>query len=317
MGGNSFNFAANHESTLIQNFNQVVATSMTDLCGLFGLFPHLAQIPNSLYFHENQMAYPASKDQPDVLHYQLNSIKSAMTAKQLIFNSIYNKNSFLTGVKKIEQLVPDGFPKQLYKLLESKSHVIPVPLSEDCFNHKLKSNKQPRPLTITWNHRWEYDKGPETLLQVIALCQKELPDIRFNVIGQQFRQSPDVFKAIQTKYGQLIKHWGYIERRTDYLNVLSRSDIILSTALHEFQGLAVMEAVAQGCVPLLPDRLAYPNFYAKDYLYQGTLNNPKKEAIRIVEQLKRWQKNLPQAPDMSCFSWAQMKHQYQDIIINN
>ena len=36
----------------------VVATSMTDLASLRGLCPTLTKIPNIIYFHENQFAFP-------------------------------------------------------------------------------------------------------------------------------------------------------------------------------------------------------------------------------------------------------------------
>lgn len=319
MGGNALNFVADFEDELRQNYDLIVATSMTDLCGLFGLFPKLSQIPSLLYFHENQMAYPASKEQPDTIHYQLSNIKSAMAAKQLIFNSIYNKETFLTGVMKFEHKVPEGFPKQLAQQLESKSHVIPVPLTNDCFaqnNHKLNTSLH-RHLSVTWNHRWEYDKGPETLLNILALCQTHLPDIKFNIIGQQFRQSPKAFETINKNHSQQISHWGFIEKRTDYLSVLASSDVVLSTAHHEFQGLAVMEAIAQGCVPLLPDRLAYPNYCTKEYLYQSHKLSPEKEAEAIVNRLKAWQQCLPNAPDLTHYGWDHQKLLYQDIIINN
>ncbi|WP_154224222.1 tRNA-queuosine alpha-mannosyltransferase domain-containing protein [Marinicella rhabdoformis] len=318
MGGNALNFATDHEHALNQSYDLIFATSMTDLCGIFGLFPKLAQIPSLLYFHENQMAYPASKAQPDVIHYQLNSIKSAIAAKQLIFNTPYNQETFLTGVNKFEQMVPDGFPRQLSQQLGQKSHVIPVPLTEDCFGQNNKASKDKHtPLTVTWNHRWEYDKGPDTLLKVLELCQQESLNIKFNIIGQQFRQTPDAFKKIQTSHSGQISHWGYVDKRSDYLRILRQSNVVLSTAHHEFQGLAVMEAIAQGCVPLLPARLAYPNYCPKAYLYDSQMHSPVIEAQSITKRLKKWQHKLPESPDVSAYDWTHLKPLYQDIIINN
>ena len=65
-----------------------------------------------------------------------------------------------------------------------------------------------------------------------------------------------------------IIHFGYAASRQQYLRLLGRGDFVLSTAIHEFFGLAVIEAVRCGCHPLLPSRLSYPEIFAKQYLYE-------------------------------------------------
>ena len=43
-------------------------------------------------------------------------------------------------------------------------------------------------------------------------------------------------------------------------------DWVLSTARHEFVGMAVTEALVAGCLPWLPSRLAYPELVPDDGL---------------------------------------------------
>ena len=50
---------------------------------------------------------------------------------------------------------------------------------------------------------------------------------------------------------------GYEPDRMRYWERLARCDWVLSTATHEFFGLAVAEALLAGCLPWLPDRLSY------------------------------------------------------------
>src|SRR5690606_25287589 len=55
-------------------------------------------------------------------------------------------------------------------------------------------------------------------------------------------------------------------------DLLGQSDAVLSTAIHDFQGLAILEGAALGCRPVVPDRLAYQEIFADDHRYESTEN---------------------------------------------
>ena len=50
---------------------------------------------------------------------------------------------------------------------------------------------------------------------------------------------------------------GYIDSKREYWEWLHKADWVLSTADHEFFGIAVVEALFAGCLPWLPERLSY------------------------------------------------------------
>ena len=81
--------------------------------------------------------------------------------------------------------------------------------------------------------------------------------------------------------------WGFIQSKTDYQQLLAECDLVLSTALHDFQGLSVLEAVQAGCIPLLPDHLVYPEIFSSAYLYRCD-GEPKAIAKEVFERLSLW-----------------------------
>ena len=90
-----------------------------------------------------------------------------------------------------------------------------------------------------------------------------------HLVGQQFRQIPEAMTAalaLLERHGRLGRV-GFLENRLEYERLLKDSQFVLSTADQEFQGLAVMEAMALGCIPVVPDQLAYPEYVPDTHRY--------------------------------------------------
>ena len=64
-----------------------------------------------------------------------------------------------------------------------------------------------------------------------------------------------------------IRHWGYASSRNEYARIIQSADVVVSTALHEFYGVAVLESVFSGAFPLVPNRLSYPEIFPAPCLY--------------------------------------------------
>ena len=138
------------------------------------------------------------------------------------------------------------------------------------------------------------------------------------VVGQQFRNSPAVFEQIREDYSHRLIQFGYIEALDDYRALLRGADIALSTALHEFQGLALLEAVAAQCIPAVPDRLAYREIYPQQFRYRSSADgDPQAEARSGAELVQRLALQLQQGrvtpPDISAFDPQQLAARYRNL----
>jgi glycosyltransferase involved in cell wall biosynthesis len=304
--GNSLQWALNEKDLLNQDYDLLIATSMVDLASLRGFIPRIAQLPTLLYFHENQFVYPlGSKQRSNNVEPQLVPLYSALCADAIAFNSNYNRSTFLQGTKELLKKLPDQLSPELLERIE-KSEVIPVPLEEFPFEPAtpamLESPKQI--LDVVWNHRWEYDKGPKLLLCLAQAIRTQRLPIRLHVVGQQFRSSPAEFEKIAPLLEQHAADlkidqgsFGFVEMRENYIDLLKRCDVVLSTALHDFQGLAIQEACTLGCTPLVPDALVYPEYIDNEFLYtfnKGINESSEDEAncAGILKRLENWQTML-------------------------
>lgn len=301
---------------LQQEFDLIIATSMVDLATLRGLVPKLACTPAIMYFHENQFAYPKSQQQHASIEPQMVNLYSALSAERILFNSQYNLSSFLKGAKALFKKLPDQVPNGVIEAIEKKSFVLPVPIHSPNLmkvpSNYLDVETTSTPLKVIWNHRWEYDKGPELLYEVISLAQQKEIKVEFIVAGLSFRQVPSALQAIQQEGFSNVSHIGTYKDKSDYINALQKSHVVLSTAIHEFQGLAMLEGAAQGCIPLAPNRLAYPEWMDKNYLYEDS-NDLQTQAKEIVNTLHRWQKNgLPEKVCVKEYYWPNLTQQYKN-----
>lgn len=318
--GNSLTWAFTQRERLTGAYDLLIATSMVDLSALRGFVPSLGKIPTLVYFHENQFSYPANEDQYTSVEPQILSLYTALCADKLIFNSCFNRTTFMAGAEKLLNRLPDHVPADLIQSLTARSEILPVPLSASIIKPKKASQ-----LTLIWNHRWEYDKGPERLLAMLetffnnSTYHDKSPFI-LHVVGQQFRQQPAAFAEIKRllEQHQALGEWGYCENVVEYQALLNNSHIVLSTALHDFQGLSVLEAVAAGCLPLVPARQAYPEWFGKELCYTSDLEKPGIEAEAMANSLSALvqtfaQGHLPQAPDISRLSWPNLLASYEKL----
>ncbi|MGK0501001.1 MAG: glycosyltransferase involved in cell wall biosynthesis [Oceanicoccus sp.] len=319
--GNSLSWAFSQRQLLEQPYDLLIATSMVDLSALRGFVPALSQLPTLVYFHENQFVYPASKLQRQGVEPQILNLYTALAADRVAFNSAYNRDTFLAGAEQLLQKLPDFVPSGLVARLAARSDVLSVPLTRSSDTAAARNNQQP--LQVLWNHRWEYDKAPERLLAAVVRTMAAGVFIEWHIVGQQFRQIPAAFEQLKTwfdsHYPEALVHWGYIEDGAEYQQLLQRADVVLSTALHDFQGLAVLEAVAAGCLPLLPKRLCYGEWFSDEYLYASFEQQPEQEATAVAEVLialatSKEQGQLPVAPCVARFSMKELKPAYRRLM---
>ncbi|MEZ4458807.1 MAG: DUF3524 domain-containing protein [bacterium] len=299
-GGGALSVATHYREELRQSFDLVVCTSVLNIASLRGLVPELSQTPIISYFHENQFAYPVRSGQRDA-RMLMQTIESALSADMLVFNSHYNRRTFIDGAAELLDKMPDLAP-DVRPCFEHKSRVVPVAVSPRFF-----MGEQTREPRLVWNHRWEWDKAPERLFGALRVLKKRGVQPRVAFVGQSFREIPVEITQGLREFSDQIDVQGYLDAQR-YRSLLSKSSHVVSTALHEFQGLAVLEAVAAGCVPIVPDRLSYQEQFPSQYRYASVAMQD--EACALADQIEREWAAPSHAPDVRAWSWENVGPMY-------
>ena len=241
--------------------------------------PLLDRTPVVLYFHENQATYPLAEHAPAGEHFAWINLSSASTADAVLFNSHYHRQNFLEAVRAVERRMPPPAPKTVLGTLENNSTVFPVGI--DFAPHDRSREQAPSshgdaadsPLTILWNHRWEYDKAPEVFIDALVSLKRR--GKRFRLIlcgGRGADRHPAWLKAREELCDEIVVD-GFLESQEEYLDALVQADIVASTARHEFFGVSVAEAIYMDCLPLLPHALSYPELIPS-HLHEVFLYDP-------------------------------------------
>lgn len=241
----------------------IVASSMLELASWRGLVrKELSRIPAVLYFHENQFTYPLSEGQTRDYHYAYSQLLSAFAADEVWFNTEYHAHEFFDAASEWLARMPDG-KKQLPRLreVEANFRVCPPGIGSagkfSPSNSYLPSSVRSRPV-LGWVGRWEHDKAPERFVALVQYLIAAGEEFELVLLGGRFPQEHPALRQMQSIAKDRVLFSGYAESQAEYWHWLSQIDVVVSTARHEFFGIAVVEAVAAGAWPCVPDALAYP-----------------------------------------------------------
>ncbi len=219
----------------------------------------LADVPTALYCHENQLTYPVPPGQKRDLTYSMINWLSMLVADRVFFNSQYHLDDWFGALPNMLKHFPDYTHVHRIEGVRAKASVLPV----GCDLRRLdgvptgNQGESSSPPLILWNQRWEYDKNPDAFLHALyTLADEEVP-FRVALAGKSHRQSAPEFERARSVLGGRVLHFGYAPSGS-YEELLRRADIVVSTAVHEFFGVAIVEASYASCFPILPNRLSYP-----------------------------------------------------------
>lgn len=279
-------------------WDALFCSDMLNLAELLGLVPEaVCRLPTVVYFHENQLTYPRGAETDRDLHFAFTNLTTALAADSVWFNSKYHRDSFLEALREFLSRMPDYQPVSAVDAIREKSYVQPPGIAT--FTPQL--DRKPGPLRILWAARWESDKNPETFFLALELLQNAGVDFRLSVLGESFENVPTVFEQARRLFSDRVDHWGFQPSHEAYGDTLCQSDVVVSTAIHEFFGIAVAEAVAAGAIPLVPRSLAYPELLGLDrdagavvFFHDGTAEN-------VADKLADWEKVIVRNRDPEQF----------------
>ena len=300
---------------LASPWDALVCSDMLGLAELRGLVPSLAQVPALAVFHENQLAYPAqgragARQQERDLYLAFSNLTTALAARRVVFNSGFHRDQFLAAARELLGRLPDMRPTGLAQAIAAKSNALPMPIDP---SEAKGQARLPRtgPLRILWNHRWAQDKAPERFFAALETLDAQGLEFHVAVLGPAPAKPPAVFAVAREALGRHIVQWGHADDRTEYWARLFWADVVVSTALQEYFGLSVAEAVWAGCRPLAPDSLVYPELYPVQFRYPpGELTPALLELARRPE-LARKQDYRPLADN---FTWQSQAPAWLEMI---
>ena len=269
----------------LASFDLVIASSLMSLSDVKALTGPAC--PKTLfYLHENQLSYPLSPGETMDYQYGYTNITSCLAADAVLFNSRFHMEDFFSRLPGFIDMMPDHRPRWITETIKEKSSV----QYPGCHFPSARIDRSPRsgtPPTVVWNHRWEHDKDPEMFFRTLHRLKEERVSFSLIVLGEQFDRVPPIFDAAQKEFTDSIHHWGYVTDKEEYYRLLSRGDIIVSTALQENFGISVVEAMRYGCYPLLPSRLSYPEILPYEFHHQCLYTSEEDLRNRLKNLLVR------------------------------
>ncbi len=283
-------------------------------------------VPLVVYQHESQLVYPTTNGRVDE-ESVLRNWSTWLAADKVLFNSDFHRKSVETALPAFLARQPETDQLAALESVLAKFDVLPVgiELVPSAQGASVPESSITREGTvdgsvpvIVWPHRWEPDKDPDAFVRALAKLDQNQLDFRLVLAGTDSMVPNDARRRIIDRWSDKIVAVGPFPR-SEYEELLAKSDIVVSCAKHDFFGVAVAEAVAAGCVPVLPDALAYPELISEPWrdiaLYQpGSFGSRLIEVVGSLAQYRLAISGLDES--MTRFGWAQVAQRLDELLVS-
>ncbi|XP_070928808.1 tRNA-queuosine alpha-mannosyltransferase isoform X12 [Macaca nemestrina] len=309
-----------------EHYRTLFASSVLNLTELAALRPDLGKLKTILYFHENQLIYPVKKCQERDFQYGYNQILSCLVADVVVFNSVFNMESFLTSIGKFMKLIPDHRPKDLESIIRPKCQVIYFPIrfpDVSRFMPKHKTTHLKKMLSLKGNggtvlsmalpFQPEQRDSEGLLKNSNSECDAHcgLDTARREYLGNSLRQESDLKKSTSPENSS--SHRGENKQNLTVNPCATLGgDANQQRLLHIVWPHRWLEAVYCGCYPLCPKDLVYPEIFPAEYLY----STPEQLSKRLQNFCKRpdiIRKHLYKG-EIAPFSWAALHGKFRSLL---
>ena len=273
-----------------------------------------------IYQHESQLVYPVAEGNFDN-GAALRNWMSWCAADLVLFNSYHHLRAVTGALPGFIRSLPDQTHQPAIETVLSKFEVFPVGVDLGSIapggDRRARAERDGRPV-ILWPHRWERDKDPGAFLAALDKVRDAGLDFGLVLAGQDppsgSTAATEERARAEEDFADHLVASGELDRAT-YLDHLAKADLVVSCARHEFFGVAVVEAVAAGCVPLLPDALSYPELirppWHRSVLYEpGTFGTRLVDAIKRIDELRN--ETIGLAESMWRYDWDSVGEIYDD-----
>ena len=295
----------------ISDYDGIISTGLMSLADFRALRTDCP--PTLLYLHENQLTYPLAPGERMDLQFGFTDITTALCAERILFNSQFHYDQFFNALPDFIGRMPEYKPMWAVDAIRLKAGVLhpgcrfdpepltPAPLPAD-------------PPLIIWNHRWEFDKNPDTFFNALYRLESKGIDFRLAILGESSQVKPRAFLEARSRLGPKVVQYGYVASKQEYLDWLQKGFVAVSTAVQENFGIAMVEAMRQGCLPLMPRRLSYPEILPREFhdlfLYRDSSELEEKLAV-MLNRPDRFVTHRPVLSDMMArHAWSAVIERY-------
>ncbi|NDV61515.1 DUF3524 domain-containing protein [Puniceicoccales bacterium CK1056] len=304
-----------------ERYDLILANDLMDVAVFISLTREAGiESPVASYFHENQISYPLSPSDTDReagrdLHYGYINYTTALASSAVFFNSEFHRRSFLESLPAFLGRFPDHQNMETIARIEQKSRALPLGMDLHALDQLKPGQDKPvnREPLLLWNHRWEFDKCPQGFMDILLELQNRQIPFKIALLGQKLEEADEGIMEKIKRLGDRVLHLGAVESASDYAHWLWEADILPVTAIQDFFGGSVVEAVYCGCHPVLPNRLAYPEHFADAPVFFET----ESDAIEMLVDLITsgdWRKPCPLSGQLRQYDWSELAPAYDQAM---